>query len=137
MDSEHKSFILKNYSEIADVLDSGDDLIYEMLSRQCLTVNQLIIIENTSDRCERNKKLLDFLLRSSRATLKLFIGCLEVTQCHLVPLITEKTGDLAFSYINIERMSFYYYNYIAWNKSLLNKFGNISYLTLLISSHLT
>ena len=104
MDSEHKSFILKNYSEIADVLDSGDDLIYEMLSRQCLTVNQLIIIENTSDRCERNKKLLDFLLRSSRATLKLFIGCLETTQCHLVPLMIEKTGNLAFCFINIEQM---------------------------------
>jgi hypothetical protein len=104
VDSEHKSIILKNYSEIADVLDSGDDLIYEMLSRHCLTVNQLIIIENTSDRCERNKKLLDFLLKSSRATLKLFIGCLETIQCHLVPLMIENTGNLAFSFINIEPM---------------------------------
>ena len=94
VDSEHKSIILKNYSEIADVLDSGDDLIYEMLSRQCSTVNQLIIIENTSDRCERNKKLLDFLLRSSIATLKLSIRCLETTQCHIMPLMIENTGNL-------------------------------------------
>ena len=95
MDSQSKSLILKNYSKIASILDSGDDLIAEMLSQHCLTLNQLIVIENINDRCERNKKLLDILLKGSRRTLKLFLECLEKMQCHLLPLMTEEdTGNL-------------------------------------------
>ena len=66
-----------------------------MLSQHCLTLNQIIIIENINDQCEQNKKLLDILLKGSRRTLKLFLGCLEKTQRHLMPLMTEEdTGNL-------------------------------------------
>ncbi len=98
LDEEQKSMIWKNYSKIADVLDVDDDLICEMLSRHCLTLNQLVIVENTNDRCERNKKLLNILLRSSKATLKLFIECLEMTQRHIVPLLSENTGKILFEF---------------------------------------
>ena len=95
LDYQSKSLILKNYSKIASILDSGDDLITEMLSQHCLTLNQLIVIENINDRCERTKKLLDILLKGSRGTLKLFLRCLEKTQRHLVSLMTEEdTGNL-------------------------------------------
>jgi hypothetical protein len=43
-----------------------------------------------------NKKLVDILLRSSKATLKLFIECLETTQRHVVPLMSENTGNNNF-----------------------------------------
>ncbi len=98
LDEEQKSMILKNCSKIVDVLDVDDDLFCEMLSRHCLTLNQLIIIENTNDRCERNKKLLNILMRSSKATLKLFIECLEITQRHIVPLFSENTGKKLFEF---------------------------------------
>jgi hypothetical protein len=98
LDSEQKSVILKNYSKIADILEVDDDLNCEMLSRNCLTLTQLTIIENTNDRIERNKKLLNILLRSSRATLKLFIECLETTQRHVVPLMSENTGKVLLVY---------------------------------------
>lgn len=92
LDSEIKSVILKNYSNIADLLDVNEDLVSEMLSRQCFGLNQLVNIENTSDGCERSKKLLNFLLKGSASTLKLFAECLHSTQRHLVPLITGNTG---------------------------------------------
>jgi hypothetical protein len=85
---------MSNYSKLADLLDTDDDLICEMLSRECFTLNQLINVVNTSDLCERNKKLLDLVLNGSVATSKLFIGCLQMTQPHLLPLITGCTGRL-------------------------------------------
>jgi hypothetical protein len=92
------SFIEKNYSEISDLLDTDDDLICELLSSECLTLRQLISIESTSDLCERNKKLLDLLLRSNVRTLNLFADCLRVTQPHLVHLVIENTGIHARSF---------------------------------------
>jgi hypothetical protein len=89
---EEKSIITKNYSKLADLLDTADDLICEMLSKQCFTVYQLINIANTSDLFERNKKLLDLVLRGSVATFTRFIGCLQTTQPHLIPLLTGTTG---------------------------------------------
>jgi hypothetical protein len=77
--------ILKNYSKIANVLNVGNDLIGEMLSRCCLTQNQLVVVGTINDQCERSKKLLDILLKSSRATLQVFIECLKNTQRHVVP----------------------------------------------------
>jgi hypothetical protein len=87
---------MKNYSKIANVLEVDDALFREMISRHCLTFNQLISIENAKDRCEMAKKLMDILLRSSKATLKLFIDCLETTQRHVVPLMNENTGNNNF-----------------------------------------
>jgi hypothetical protein len=89
---ESKSIIMKNYSKLADLLDTDDDLICEMLSRECFTVYQLINIANTSDLCERNKKLLDLVLSGSVATLARFTECLQTTQPHLIPLLTGNTG---------------------------------------------
>jgi hypothetical protein len=83
---------MKNYSKLADLLDTDDDLICEMLSRECFTVYQLINIANTSDLCERNKKLLDLVLSGSIATFTRFTGCLQTTQPHLMPLLTGNTG---------------------------------------------
>jgi hypothetical protein len=79
---------MKNYSKLADLLDTDDDLICEMLSRECFTVHQLINIANTSDLCERNKKLLDLVLSGSVATFARFIECVQTTQPHLMPLLT-------------------------------------------------
>jgi hypothetical protein len=87
-----KSIITKNYSKLADFLDTDDDLICEMLSKECFTVYQLINIANTSDLCERNKKLLDLVLKGSVATFYRFTGCLQTTQPHLIPLLTGNTG---------------------------------------------
>jgi hypothetical protein len=86
------SFIVKNYSEISDLLDTDYDMICELLSSECLTARQLISIESTSDLCERNKKLLDLLLRSSVRTLNSFADCLQATQPQLVHLVIENTG---------------------------------------------
>jgi hypothetical protein len=89
---ENTSIILKNYSKIANLLDTDDDLICEMLSKECFTVYQLINIANTSDLFERNKKLLDHILRGSVATFSWFTGCLQTTQPHLMQLLTCNTG---------------------------------------------
>jgi hypothetical protein len=92
LQSKSKSIIMKNYSKLADRLDSDDDLICEMLSRECFTVYQLINIANTSDLCERNKKLLDLVLNGSIAAFIRFTECLQTTQPHLMPLLTGNTG---------------------------------------------
>jgi hypothetical protein len=84
--------LTKNYSKLADLLDTNDDLICEMFSRECFTVYQLIYIANTSDLFERNKKLLDLVLRGSVASFTRFIGCLQTTQPHLIPLLIGTTG---------------------------------------------
>jgi hypothetical protein len=87
-----KSIITKNYSKLADLLDTNDDLICELLSRECFTVYQLINIANTSDLCERNKKLLDLILSGSVATFSRLTGCLQTMQPHLMPLLTGNAG---------------------------------------------
>lgn len=94
LDLETKSVIMKNYSEIADLLEVDEDLVCEMLSQECFTLNQLIIIYNTRDECERNQKLLNSLLRGSTVTWTKFIGCLQRTQRHILPLITGNTGKM-------------------------------------------
>lgn len=94
LDLKLKSTIMKNYSEIARRLITDENLICQLLSRECFAVHLLINIENTHDDRERNKKLLNCLLRSSTATFKQFVECLQTTQRHLLPLFTGHSGKM-------------------------------------------
>ena len=92
--SERQLIIMANYQELVELLDTDDDLIGEMKSRGCLRQEHLSQIENVGDLCERNKLLLNILLRSSTCACSLyrFMECLRTTQQHLLPFLTGNTG---------------------------------------------
>jgi hypothetical protein len=92
VDSYKKSVILKNRTNLQELLDTDDDLIGAMRSRECLSKHQLRSIQNVTDLTARNGKLLDILTSSSARNLNRFVGCLQSTQGHLVPLLTGDTG---------------------------------------------
>ncbi len=92
LDSDKTSVIIKKRSELLELLDTDDDLIGAMLSRDVFSKHKLRSIQSATDLQTRNGKLLDILTGSSLRTLNRFVGCLQSTQCHLVPLFTGDTG---------------------------------------------
>lgn len=126
LDSGTKFVLMKNYSKLAKLLYVDEDLVQEMLSQNCLTVNQLINIENTGDKCEKTKKLLNYWLKSSVATHERFVGCLQTTQRHLVPLVTKDTGKLVLEWRDVFILT------VLVSISLNMNLGKLSFITVCV-----
>jgi hypothetical protein len=95
LDPHRKAFIVHNYPQLVELLDTDEDLIVAIRSRGCFNDALLQSIESSADLRERARKLLDIVLRNSVSKLNQFIECLNTTQPHLVPLLTGNLGILS------------------------------------------
>ncbi len=102
LDSDKTSVIIKNRSELLELLDADDDLISAMLSRDVFSKHKLRSIQNATDLQTRNWKFLDILTESSLRNFNRFVECLQSTQCHLVPLFTGDTGKRLLNFHKLE-----------------------------------
>jgi hypothetical protein len=75
-------------------LDTDNELLDLMLSTDCLTHRQIEHVRSLTELSDRNKELLELLNRRSVDHFQQFIGCLEKTQYHLIPLFTGRTGTM-------------------------------------------
>lgn len=93
MELKQQYVICKNYSQLAELLDTDDDLVDEMKLRRCLTPEVLEKLTTDDFMCDRNKKLLDVVRRRSIGSFNLFVECVRSVQPHVVPLLTGKEGN--------------------------------------------
>lgn len=83
----HKDDLIKH-------LESKYGLIVQLLSRQCIGEREMNRLQDTPQRLEANRRLLDLMKRKSKADFNIFIECLEETkQSHLALLLTEDAGN--------------------------------------------
>jgi hypothetical protein len=119
MDSERRMKILNNYRQLVQLLHVDVDLIDAIMSRNCFTDEQMSSIQTSSGLGEQSRKLLDLFIRSSVSKFKQFIECLDITQPHIVPLLTENTGIICRTCYLASKRS-----------SAINRFGLIDSLVI-------
>lgn len=109
--------IEKHYSQLAELLDTNDDLIGEISSLRLLPIETLSCVRSEIDICNRNKKLLDAVTRSSISNFNSFVERVSAFQPHLVPFLTGNYGKPGL----LDR------------KKILNFFGSLCLSTLTAS----
>ena len=75
-------------------LDPNGGLVHELTSNGCINHQQCCDIEQTSPQFNRNRKLLNILLKRSVADYYLFIECLKKCgQIQLAELLEVSEGE--------------------------------------------
>ena len=100
LDNDQLRAINGNFKELINYLDSGDDLIFSLISTDCFTSRQIDALKCIPDNCDRNAKLLKMLRRRGVEHFNQFLHCLEKTQRHLLPLFTGDTGMARLPKVN-------------------------------------
>jgi Caspase recruitment domain len=77
---------------VVPLLITDDELLGELLNRNCLTQEQLSNIENTTDLLERNRNLLGLLSRNGDNCFSQFKDALGIIYPHLAPLLNGSKG---------------------------------------------
>ena len=84
--------IKTNFARLIELLDTDGDLIAAMTSACCLSHRQLSYLKDLTETHKRSGKLLEMLKRRGIGHFNLFLGCLQQTQRHLIPLLSEHVG---------------------------------------------
>ena len=84
--------INSNYPKLCELLDVDDDLIFHMISTDCLSPAQIDELKQCQVKRQRTEKLLAMLKRRSIEHFKQFKDCLDKTQRHLLPMFTGDEG---------------------------------------------
>jgi hypothetical protein len=99
LDTAQRQAIKVNYPQLVTLLDSDYGLTGELMSADCITMQQMKHIQAGRTDRERNKALLDILSRRSVADFNKFIVCLRNTQPHLAKLLTDGGGNYFILFI--------------------------------------
>ncbi len=84
-----------NMRVLVENLDPDDGLVREWCFKGCISHEQCRDIEQTSQRFQRRRKLLNNLLKQSVAAYDLFVDCLKnCGQEYLAELLKISKGEL-------------------------------------------
>ena len=96
--SEEQLFRLQtNYATVADIIDTENGLLTELLATDCITDRQRKYVESAITELDRNGRLLDIVRRGSETNFNSFIRCLDITNQHHISCTLQT--DVAVAHI--------------------------------------
>jgi Caspase recruitment domain len=94
LDSQYESRLTRNFRQLTELIEA-DVFSTELYSAACINSLQKCDVDETSDKCDKVRKILDFLLQSSIANYEAFVECLKKTnQGHVAKICENDVGEL-------------------------------------------
>ena len=95
LDSQYETRITRNMCQLIDLIDTNEQFVNHLCASSFINVLQKCDLDETRNKFNTTRKLLNFLLHSSIANYEVFVECLKKTsQPHLAPIFENDVGKL-------------------------------------------
>ena len=115
------AIIRNNRNYLENNFEPNDELLASVLSLNCITEEQCLVIQRQRSTREKNCKLMDVLKSFDETKLSTFVNCLRHTNQRTVAKIIENGGGLTFKFYLTLPFWFLIFIHLVWPKRCLCK----------------